>query len=107
MTPYIEIHIILGVTYGIEDYEDGRPLSQHFFGNDYLIKGGCKRFRLWRGGCTFRQVNTLAEARRELIEYTTQHVCRARDKATQELVNCTKADAQLSEMRKLQSTEKA
>lgn len=53
MVPYIETFKVphLG-EFGIEDYEDGRPIEEHFFGKDY-VRGKSHRYRIWwnGGGC--------------------------------------------------------
>jgi hypothetical protein len=59
---YIETYKVNGVTSGIEDIADG---GTHYF------KEGCKRFRLWTGGCAIGSCNSLEEARHLLWQYLT------------------------------------
>lgn len=76
MSRYIESFFINGAKYSIEDYEDGQPMEEHFFGMRYGSgkTGDCKRFRLWRNGGGFGQADTLQEARQLLLDYATQNL---------------------------------
>lgn len=61
---YREQFNIGGRTFGIEDYEDGQPASEHFFAHkDH------KRFRLWVGGCGIGQTDTIETARSLIHTY--------------------------------------
>lgn len=69
MVAHIEEFKILGRSFAIEDYEDGKPADQHFFFDDRQ-----KRYRLWTGGSGFGTANTLAEARQMVLDYARAHV---------------------------------
>lgn len=90
MSCYIETFKINGTTYGIEDYEDGRPMEDHFFGHTYK-SGGCNRFRLWRGGCGFGQATTLKKAREEVFHYAMSELTRKRNQAKTEMHAASRA----------------
>jgi len=65
---YIETFVIDGQEFGIEDYEDGTPLKEHFFGREY-ISGKSPRFACWRGGGGIGHTKTLREARLLVYNY--------------------------------------
>lgn len=61
---YIEEFTILDKPFGIEDYKDGRPPSEHFF-----VDGVTKRYQLWSGGCGIGTASTLHEARGKIHQH--------------------------------------
>jgi len=67
-TPYIKEFKVSGKSYGIEDYEDGKPLSDHFFGPDYGTKRK-ERYQLWAGGCGIGRATNLQDAELKLSNY--------------------------------------
>lgn len=64
MGNYRETFTILSRTYGIEDLDQPGP---HFFVTRTQDAHG--RFRLWAGGCSIGQANTIEEARQKLHAY--------------------------------------
>lgn len=62
--PYVEIYIINGTKYGIEDYKDGRPDSEHFMPDKTR-----PRYMLWRGGCGIGQHGTLGGTRMDIFNH--------------------------------------
>lgn len=84
---YVETFEVDGRTYGIEDYEDGRPMRDHFFPEKYQ-KGNYHRFRLWAGGCGLgpeRGHKTMEGARRALHAYITQQLADKRSELDDQL----------------------
>lgn len=61
MTTYAESYIIGGHGYGIEDYT--QP------GDHFMPESLHKRFRIWSGGCSIGDCDTLDEARKRLHNY--------------------------------------
>lgn len=84
MSTYIETYEIAGRTYGIEDYEDGRPMSEHFFGDDYK-KGKSRRYKLWVNGGGFGEEKTIERARAVLHAYARKRTAAEIQKQKEEL----------------------
>lgn len=69
MTKYIEKYEVPGDSfYGIEDYLDGQPMKDHFFGYKF-DKDRDPRYLLWRGGCGIGTAETINEARGKLFRF--------------------------------------
>ena len=76
---------IPGISFlGIEDYEDGAPMRDHFFGDNYR-SGRDPRFVLWSGGSGIGRAKTLAEARSQLHSFATNELRSKRNKLIGEL----------------------
>lgn len=69
MSAKIERFELMGSRFGIEDYQDGRPPSEHFFASDTK-----DRYRLWADGCSIGTTNVLTRARSDLRIYATARV---------------------------------
>ncbi len=63
---YLETFLVCGERAGIEDFEDGQPLGDHFFGGKH---NQGKRYSCWVGGCGIGPAATLEEARERLFNY--------------------------------------
>lgn len=99
-TPYIESFVVCGRLYGIEDYEDGQPMEDHFFG--YKYKSGeagdnGKRYKCWSGGSWGKPAETLEEAREFLAEHIVGRLEEERDGILKRLAKVEDALEQLKE----------
>jgi hypothetical protein len=83
MSRYIEQFRIDDQTYGIEDYQDGRPMDEHFMGHNYK-KGKDTRYHLWRNGCGFGRATTLKRARQLVFDFAKENLISKRNKARSE-----------------------
>lgn len=67
MSNYIKEYIVLGRSYGIEDFKSP---GEHFFdGRDGIGGKPLPRFMLWAGGCGIGEAKTLDEAYDKLYQY--------------------------------------
>lgn len=79
---YIETYLINGTRYGIEDYEDGRPDSEHFFPDHEH-----RQYRLWCGGCGIGHRGTLVGARLGIFNHALSRADTAQEEAINRLTN--------------------
>jgi hypothetical protein len=70
--PYIETFQIAGVTYGVEDFQDGRPAEEHFMSKNQRPS---HRYKPWANGCGIAQgFATLDEARMSIYAHAKKRV---------------------------------
>jgi hypothetical protein len=93
---YVEEYEILGRSFGIEDYKDGRPADQHFMA-DIAKREKWPRFKCWTNGCGFDRTDTLAEARNRVLVYARDMAAREQLKATRLLNETNEVLAKLVE----------
>jgi len=91
---YIETFVILGTEYGIEDFKDGRPSSEHFMMEERR-KRKEPRFQCWRGGSGIGSAKTLALARKKIYEYA---VAVAEDESAKAFATYQTAQATLKKL---------
>lgn len=79
---YIERFEIDGGTWGIEDFEDGRPAEDHFMADRQTT-----RYKCWHNGCGIGNFKTLDLARRAIVDYALHKAEKKRDEAARSLAD--------------------